>query len=244
MAEQLAETSSAAETKSAVAALQRWKRDGVQEVDPHSKDFIEAYLMVRRNTPRVQLTQVLSVINSREQNMRDERAMIEEYQLVPKMNFPKGIPAWLQEFVYTPEEVAESCSDKNKITGDIFIVDRCVETKRLGKGTTKAEFRRSEEFVKKLRLGQAPALEDASSLPALTDGDLSAASTPGAAGSAPATPTSPEAPVTAARKRPLAEAASAPETAASAPAATTSAAPTSAVAGPYTAVSSCIQLCI
>ena len=87
-------------------ALARWRRDGA-EVCPDSRQHLEAYLLVRKTTPRPRLEKVLAAIASSRATCAQGAMISIKFYLVRRNDFPTGVPEMLQQHLVDVRDIEE-----------------------------------------------------------------------------------------------------------------------------------------
>ena len=99
--------SSVASNDPVLQALRRWKRDGAA-IDPHNPLHTAAYNLVRNNTKRPRVDQVLAVLASQRAEHSSGSKLSASFHLVPRSNFPAmNIPPEVRTWMITEEELRD-----------------------------------------------------------------------------------------------------------------------------------------
>lgn len=90
--------------KSIVASLKRWSALGLDHENPA---HIAAYRLARQSSNRPRAEQVLAILESQKMEHLSGARMSTAFLLVPRKNFPQGLPPSLQAWVTEESELRE-----------------------------------------------------------------------------------------------------------------------------------------
>ena len=122
------------------AALRRWQRDGVA-IDPKSEAHIAAYRLARQTHDRPRADQVLAIIESQRVQHKSAANLTSDFWLVPRCNFPDGLPADLKKWSMSEAELRKSFQvPKDTDFGQSFILDGGCARQGLGRGVKSMGF--------------------------------------------------------------------------------------------------------
>ena len=121
------------------AALRRWQRDGVA-IDPRNEAHIAAYRLARQTFDRPRADQVLAIIESQRVRHKSAANLTSDFWLVPRCNFPDGLPADLKKWSMSEAELRKSLQVPDTDFGHSFILDEGCARQGLGRGVKSMGF--------------------------------------------------------------------------------------------------------
>ena len=136
-----------AHTDSAKIALRRWQREGKKNLDPDNDVHVQAYNQLRMLGPSVTAKKLVAFLKNAKSAMSVGTTTEEAYWLVPKINFPSGLPPDINDCVVDPNALessqlrAEEGGTVTAVDSDNFwVVDKAIDRSILGKGTYTLKF--------------------------------------------------------------------------------------------------------
>lgn len=121
-------------------ALRRWKREGVN-IDPTNEAHIAAYRLARQSMDRPRSDQVLAIIESQTVQHKSGASLTSEFWVVPRVNFPTGVPADLKKWSISETELRENYKvPKDTEFGTSYIFDGGCSRQALGRGVKSIAF--------------------------------------------------------------------------------------------------------
>ena len=122
----------------AMRALKRWAEHGL---DPDNEEHVAAYLLARQTSQRPSVARVNKLLERKEEAMTDGVTLKTPFWLVPKVNFPKGVPQKLVHLTVTEAELRKTHKVKQGSDfGNVFIFDMAADRSVLGLRVMKVEF--------------------------------------------------------------------------------------------------------
>lgn len=132
-------------------ALRRWQREGV-DIDPKNEAHVAAYRLARQSTDRPRSDQVLAIIATQTMQHQSAANLSSDFWVVPRANFPTGLPADLAKWSISEAELRENYKvPRDTDFGTAYLVDGGCSRQALGRGVKSMAF--SETLT---RVQQAP----------------------------------------------------------------------------------------
>ena len=139
----------AADKKLAARALRRFRADhGCDFVDPENEDHINIYMSIKATNGRCKSNEFVKKYKAWVESSQKQGRMGAGYELtywgVPTRNFPKGLPASLEQFEVSAEDLSHAQvmggGDANVDTTEQFVLDQAAPRESLGKNVRTLRF--------------------------------------------------------------------------------------------------------